>query len=132
MCLSFVTPEGFKPPTCWSVVSCSIQLSYGAVSKIVCKGTTFFSIDKKEFHFFCPNPSIFLTIKKLKTTFFWDRETFFVSFFQKSGGEKGNFDIEKTQKKRDIQKLLPTCKIRNKIVTLQCRFVRYLSKELRK
>ena len=27
----FVTPSGFKPETFWSVVKCSIQLSYGAI-----------------------------------------------------------------------------------------------------
>ena len=29
---NFVTPAGFKPATFWSVVRCSIQLSYGAKS----------------------------------------------------------------------------------------------------
>ena len=33
-CLIFsVTPSGFKPETFWSVVRCSIQLSYGAISQ---------------------------------------------------------------------------------------------------
>ena len=27
----FVIPKGFKPPTFWSVVRCSIQLSYGTI-----------------------------------------------------------------------------------------------------
>ena len=29
---AFVTPKGFKPLTSWSVVRCSIQLSYGAIN----------------------------------------------------------------------------------------------------
>ena len=47
----FVTPAGFKPATFWSVVRCSIQLSYGAKPycfvealflKSECKGIAFY------------------------------------------------------------------------------------------
>ena len=57
-----------------------------------------FSNWQKRISFFLPQPFYFSDNQNIKNHFFWDRKTFFVSFFQKSEAEKGNFDIENRKK----------------------------------
>ena len=87
---------------------------------------------QKRISFFLPKPFYFSDNQNIKNHIFLRPQDVFRIVFPKIGSGKRQFRHWKSQKKRDIQKLLPTCKIRNKIVTLQCRFVCYLSKGLRK
>ena len=62
--------------------------------KIVCKGTIFFSIDKKDFHFFYFALCIFLIFKILNTGFFCGKNSVFAWFFTKKSVQKRIFDVE--------------------------------------
>ena len=67
-----VTPAGFKPTTFWSVVRCSIQLSYGAI--LLCL--------PRDFWFCVAHLRRFLLESGCKgSAFFWNRQMFLQLFF---------------------------------------------------